>query len=194
MGSGQRKRPTMFSNPSSFATAPTHRPLRDEIAALLPALRARALKLSMNPTEAQDLVADTVERALRFESTYQPGTNLRAWMQQVLFSVFVTRCRRLRRERRALESLTHDPCSWTHSETAPVMQHLSPRVEGALRELPRQFGEVVRLVDLDERSYKDAAAMLGVPVGTVMSRLFRGRRLLAERLRETIAPVLAEAA
>ena len=66
MGSGQRKRPTMFSNPSSFATAPTHRPLRDEIAPLLPALRARALKLSMNPTEAQDLVADTVERALRF--------------------------------------------------------------------------------------------------------------------------------
>lgn len=184
----------MSSNPSSFATAPTHRSLRDEFAAHLPALRARALKLSMNPTEAQDLVADTVERALRFESSYQPGTNLRAWLQQVLFSVFVTRCRRLRRERRALESLTHDPCSWTHSESAPVMQHLSPRVEGALRELPRQFGEVVRLVDLDERSYKDAAAMLAVPVGTVMSRLFRGRRLLAERLRETSLPVLADAA
>lgn len=170
------------------------RPLRDEIAEILPALRARALKLSLNANEAQDLVQDTVERALRFESSYEPGTNLRAWMQQVLFSVFVTRCRRLRRERRALESLTTDPCAWTHADSGPAMTSLSPRVESALGELPRQFGEVVRLVDLDERSYKDAAALLGVPVGTVMSRLFRGRRLLAERLREAPAPALAEAA
>ncbi|MBI3200299.1 MAG: RNA polymerase sigma factor [Myxococcales bacterium] len=184
----------MFTQTSSFTAPPTPRPLRDEIAELMPALRARALKLSLNATDAQDLVQDTVERALKFETSYQPGTNLRAWLQQVLFSVFVTRCRRLRRERRALESLTHDPCAWTQSESSPVMQHLSPQVERALGELPRAFGEVVRLVDLDERSYKDAAAVLGVPVGTVMSRLFRGRRLLAERLREAPEPMLAEAA
>lgn len=170
------------------------RPLRDELTEILPALRARALKLCLNASEAQDLVQDTVERALRFESSYQPGTNLRAWMQQVLFSVFVTRCRRLRRERRALESLTTDPCAWTHSESGPAMTALSPRVERALAALPRAFGDVVRLVDLDERSYKDAAAMLGVPVGTVMSRLFRGRRLLAESLREVSFEALAEAA
>lgn len=175
-----------------------HRPirqLRDEIEEVLPALFARALKLSLNANEAHDLVQDTVERALRFESSYQPGTNLRAWMQQVLFSVFVTRCRRLRRERRALESLTTDPCAWTHAEAGPAMQQLSPRVESALAALPRPFGDVVRLVDLDERSYKDAAAMLGIPVGTVMSRLFRGRRLLAESLREVpLVETLAEAA
>jgi len=181
----------MFTQTQSFTET---RPLRDEIADILPALRARALKLSLNATEAQDLVQDTVERALRFESSYQPGTNLRAWMQQVLFSVFVTRCRRLRRERRALESLTTDPCAWTHTESGPAMLALSPRVERALASLPRPFGDVVRLVDLDERSYKDAAAMLGVPVGTVMSRLFRGRRLLAALLRDEPTEMLAEAA
>lgn len=158
------------------------RPLRDEIPALIPVLRSRALKLCLNATDAQDLVQDTVERALRFEQSFQPGTNVRAWMQQVLFSVFVTRCRRLRRERRAIQTLTVDPCAWTHPDAGPPMQHLSKSVEGAIAELPQQFAAVIRLVDLDERSYKDAADHLGIPVGTVMSRLFRGRRLLATRL------------
>jgi len=160
------------------------RPLREELPALVPVLRARALKLCLSSVEAQDLVQDTIERALRFESSFEPGTNVRAWLQQVLFSVFVTRCRRLRRERRALEALTSDPCAWTHPDAAPTMSALSPKVEGAISELPKQFAAVIRLVDIDERSYKDAAVELGIPVGTVMSRLFRGRRLLAARLRE----------
>lgn len=158
------------------------RPLREEIPALIPVLRARALKLCLNAIDAQDLVQDTVERALRFEQSFEPGTNVRAWMQQVLFSVFVTRCRRLRRERRAIQTLTVDPCAWTHPDAGPPMQHLSKSVEGAIAELPQQFAAVIRLVDLGERSYKDAADHLGIPVGTVMSRLFRGRRLLATRL------------
>ncbi|HMR81070.1 MAG TPA: sigma factor-like helix-turn-helix DNA-binding protein, partial [Polyangiaceae bacterium] len=64
----------------------------------------------------------------------------------------------------------------------PAMNGLSPRVNQALTALPPAFRDAVRLVDLDERSYKDAAALLSVPVGTVMSRLFRGRRLLREAL------------
>ena len=164
------------------------RPLREELPALVPVLRARALKLCLSSVEAQDLVQDTIERALRFESSFEPGTNVRAWLQQVLFSVFVTRCRRLRRERRALEALTSDPCAWTHPDAAPAMSTLSPKVEGAISELPKQFAAVIRLVDIDERSYKDAAIELGIPVGTVMSRLFRGRRLLATRLREEPQP------
>jgi RNA polymerase sigma-70 factor (ECF subfamily) len=147
-------------------------------------LSARALKLCLNKAEAHDLVQDTVERALRFEHSFERGTNARAWLMQVLFSVFVTRCRRSRRERRALQSLVSDPCAWTRPEQAPSMQRLSPKVESAISELPEQFAAVVRLVDIDERSYKDAADLLGVPVGTVMSRLFRGRRLLAARLGE----------
>jgi RNA polymerase sigma-70 factor (ECF subfamily) len=172
---------------TAAATSLSTRPLRDEIPGLLPVLRARALKLCLNATDAQDLVQDTVERALRFEQSFELGTNVRAWMQQVLFSVFVTRCRRLRRERRAIQTLTVDPCAWTHPEAGPAMQHLSKSVEGAIAELPQQFAAVIRLVDLDERSYKDAADHLGIPVGTVMSRLFRGRRLLATRLGQTEA-------
>jgi RNA polymerase sigma-70 factor (ECF subfamily) len=170
------------------------RPLREEITEHLPGLRARALKLCLNATEAQDLVQDTVERALRFESSYRPGTNLRAWVHQVLFSVFVTRCRRTRRERRALESLTTDPCAWTRHDAAPPMASLSRRVEDAIAKLPHQFGAVVRLVDLDDHSYQDAADRLGIPVGTVMSRLFRGRRLLAAAIGEPATIPTAEAA
>ncbi|MCA9593488.1 MAG: RNA polymerase sigma factor [Myxococcales bacterium] len=171
------------------------RPFRDELTLHLPSLHARALKLCLNATEAQDLVQDTVERALRFESSYQPGTNLRAWAQQVLFSVFVTRCRKNRRERRALEVLTTDPCAWTRPDASPAMVALSPRVERAISELPEAFESVVRLVDLAELSYKDAAERLGIPVGTVMSRLFRGRRLLAAVLdNEPAAPAIACAA
>jgi RNA polymerase sigma-70 factor (ECF subfamily) len=159
---------------------------------VLPALRLRAKRLARDEAVADDLVQDTIERALRFEGSFRPGTNLRAWLSQILFSVFVTRCRRQRRERRALDSLTTDPCAWTHRDPSPEMRSLTPRVEGAIRALPEQFSSVIRLVDIGENSYKDAALTLGVPVGTVMSRLFRGRRLLAEALREE--PELAAAA
>lgn len=169
---------------------PTPR-LRDELLQHLPALRARALKLCLDASDASDLVQDTVERALRFESSYTPGTNLRAWLNQVLFSVFITGRRRARREKRALGSLTHDPCAWTHSEPARVLASLSRHTEQALSSLPPSFQAVVKLVDLDERSYKDAAELLEVPIGTVMSRLFRARRLLRESLEQQPAALQA---
>ena len=167
--------------------------LRAKLPALLPGLNARALLLCKRKSEANDLVQDTLLRALCFESGYQPESNLRGWLQQILFSVFITRCRKSTRERRALGSLASDPCAWTQPE-APlaVRQSLTRPVSRALDALPTQFSAVVRLVDLEERSYKDAAVELSVPVGTVMSRLFRGRRLLAEALAEPAA--LREAA
>jgi RNA polymerase sigma-70 factor (ECF subfamily) len=105
-------------------------------------------------------------------------------VHQILFSVFVTRCRRGRRERNALDTLSSDPCAWTTPERlGGEMQALSPPVARALAAVPEPFRGVIELVDLQELSYKDAAAALGVPVGTVMSRLHRGRRLLAAALR-----------
>jgi RNA polymerase sigma-70 factor (ECF subfamily) len=101
-----------------------------------------------------------------------------------LLSLFVTRCRRARRERRALESLTHDPCAWTQREPSPAGQELSPRAASALAKLPLGFRRAVELVDLGDMSYRDAADVIGVPLGTVMSRLHRGRRMLAEALDE----------
>jgi RNA polymerase sigma-70 factor, ECF subfamily len=153
------------------------------LTALTPELFGRALRLARSQQVAEDLVQDTVERAIRFEAQYQPGTNLRAWVYQILFSVFVTRCRRYRRERNALDVLSTDPCAWTVPEARAEMRELSPPVARALEALPKQFRDVVVLVDIEELSYKDAAKHLGVPVGTVMSRLHRGRRALADAVR-----------
>jgi RNA polymerase sigma-70 factor, ECF subfamily len=169
-------------NPSPSQTFTAE--LRAKLPALLPGLNARALSLCKRKSDANDLVQDTVVRALCFESGYEQGTNLRGWMQQILFSVFITRCRKATRERRALGVLASDPCAWTQPDGPSQRQALLRPVSRALDALPTQFSAVVRLVDLEERSYKDAATELAVPVGTVMSRLFRGRRLLAEALAE----------
>jgi RNA polymerase sigma-70 factor (ECF subfamily) len=160
--------------------------LRAGLAALVPDLRARALRLCGDCAAADDLVQDTIERALRFADQYERGTNLRAWALQILFSVFVTRWRRRRRDRAALEALAGDPCAWT----APVGFAPPDAGEGSLTRatrkklaaLPDGFREAVVLVDLQERSYREAARELGVPVGTVMSRLHRARKLLAEQM------------
>lgn len=168
--------------------------LRRGLVDLAPELFGRALRMSRSPSLAEDLVQDTVERAIRFESYYQPGTNLRAWVYQILFSVFVTRCRRNRRERNALDVLSTDPCAWTAHEDVHEMAGLSPALVRALNALPTSFRQVVVLVDLEEMSYKDAADKLGVPVGTVMSRLHRGRKMLAETVRAGDRSSFAQAA
>ena len=154
---------------------------------LLPELRGRACRLAGDPTTADDIVQDTVERALKFSAQYERGTNLRAWVYQILFSVFVTRYRRSRREKNAMRVLASDPCAWTMPErfaapdtSAPLM----PSTQGKLDALPETFRTVLKMVDLDELTYREAANELGVPVGTVMSRLHRGRKLLATQMLE----------
>jgi RNA polymerase sigma-70 factor (ECF subfamily) len=153
---------------------------------ILPELRGRALRLTGNAATADDLVQDTVERALRFRAQYELGTNLRAWAYQILFSVFVTRYRRSRREKNALRDLTTDPNAWTKPapKAEPSAFGLTRVTRKKLDAMPVAFRSVIELVDLEERSYREAAECLGVPVGTVMSRLHRGRKLLAAELRE----------
>ncbi|HEY4156894.1 MAG TPA: sigma factor, partial [Polyangiaceae bacterium] len=142
-------------NPSPSQTFTAE--LREKLPALLPGLNARALSLCKRKSDANDLVQDTVVRALCFESGYEQGTNLRGWLQQILFSVFITRCRKATRERRALGALASDPCAWTQPDAPSQRQSLLRPVSRALDALPTQFSAVVRLVDLEERSYKDAA-------------------------------------
>jgi RNA polymerase sigma-70 factor (ECF subfamily) len=124
-------------------------------------------------------------RALRFEDQFRAGTNLRGWLNQVLISVFLTECRRAKRERRALGNLTTDPCAWTKSDAPVAMQALSASPSRALALLPESYRVALQLVDLDGLSYREAAERIGVPVGTIMSRLHRGRKLV----RSTLAPV-----
>jgi RNA polymerase sigma-70 factor (ECF subfamily) len=162
--------------------------LRAGLAGLIPELRARALRLCGERAAADDMAQDTVERALRFADQYQRGTNLRAWAFQILFSVFITRWRRRRRERNALENLATDPCAWTvPAGFAPPDRgagSLSASTQRKLDALPEGFRKAVVMVDLEQLTYRDAAQVLGVPVGTVMSRLHRGRKLLAEQMGE----------
>jgi RNA polymerase sigma-70 factor (ECF subfamily) len=161
--------------------------LRRGLVLLVPELRTRALRLAGDRATADDLVQDTLERALRFAGQYVHGTNLRAWVKQILFSVFITRYRRSRRERNALRNLSTDPCAWTQPESfaRPDSEvELTRATRQRLDALPTGFRVVIELVDLGEQSYREAAAQLGVPVGTVMSRLHRGRRLLAETMTE----------
>lgn len=187
---------TALSSRSAPRPAPLKSELRAHLAICFPDLYRRALRLGRSEETARDLVQDTFERALRFENQYEPGSNLKAWLSRILLSVFVTRCRRFRRERRALENLTHDPCAWTSPEHPVAAQALSSPVARAVAALPEHFREALELVDLAELSYRDAAEIIGVPLGTVMSRLHRGRRLLADALRDpgAGAPVLPEAA
>jgi RNA polymerase sigma-70 factor (ECF subfamily) len=164
--------------------------LRRGLAALVPELRTRAARLCGNRAAADDLVQDAVERALRFADQYERGTNLRAWASQILFSVFVTRYRRARRERNAMRVLACDPNAWTAPNpfaSPDSASPLTPSTRARLDELPSGFRAVIELVDLEEQSYREAAERLGVPVGTVMSRLHRGRRLLAAGLTKQAA-------
>ena len=166
------------------------RELRRDLHLELPRLRMRARRLCKNEADAADLVQDTVLRALSYEGSFVPGSNLGAWLQRILQTVFLSKCRRNGRGRRALLALSLDPCGWPERETAAPNAGLTGAATRALGTLPDGFRKVVELVDLHDFEYRDAAAELGVPIGTVMSRLYRGRRLLRAGLGET-TPSLA---
>jgi RNA polymerase sigma-70 factor, ECF subfamily len=171
--------------PRRILSRPDARAMQVSLVALLPDLRRRAARFALHPAMAEDLVQDTLERALRFAGQYDPNSNLRAWAYQILFSVFITGYRRRRREKRAMETLTNGPCAWTQRSAfaAPDAElSLTPSTETALGSLPAGFRDVLTLVDLGQHTYREAADLLDLPLGTVMSRLHRGRRLLAERL------------
>ena len=167
-----------------------------QLAAELPRLRRKALSLCKNASLADDLIQETALRALRFQSTFREDSNLKAWTSRILCSVFLSWCRKRTKQRVALERLGSDPNAWTAvSVGAPDLTELPPRLAQVVEELPECFSRVLRLVDIEEFSYAEAAQTLGVPVGTIMSRLHRGRKRLRERLASVeICPVLHDAA
>lgn len=149
-----------------------------------------ALRLTGSPQAAEDLVQDTYLRAFRSWQSYKPGTNLAAWLATILRNANLDELRRQSR-RPVQEPLDDDGDYYLYNrlaETGPqpqdeVLARLSGNaIVSAVGDLPPNFREVVVLVDVGDFSYADAADILGIPIGTVMSRLYRGRRLLKRAL------------
>jgi len=149
-----------------------------------------ALRLCGNRAKAEDLVQETYFRAFKHFDKFDPGTNCRAWLFAILHNTFVNRLKRERREVLEpdgdLESAEIDASEVMVTITNPEEEFFKHIVDAdlvrAIERLPLRFREVVLLADVEECSYKEIAQICGVPVGTVMSRLFRGRRFLRQAL------------
>lgn len=155
------------------------------------ALYNTAMRLTRNPSEAQDLVQETYFKAYRFFHRFEPGTNVKAWLFTILRNTYINAYRKVSRQQRVdFEQViplypAPDPSpEWAERGTVEEMlRHVvQDDVKRALDDLPDEYRMVVLLADLEDFSYKEIAGIVGCPVGTVMSRLFRGRRLLRKSL------------
>jgi RNA polymerase sigma-70 factor (ECF subfamily) len=158
-------------------------PIRSQIAGLLPRLRRFALSLTGNTADADDLVQDTVERALRHLHQWHAGTRLDSWMFRIAQNLFIDERRARKRQNRVVVDTggvaadasfdgaraAESKVTWTQTCTA-------------MASLPEEQRSAVALVLIDGMSYRDAADVLGVPIGTLTSRLARGRDALAARI------------
>ncbi|MEX2223989.1 MAG: sigma-70 family RNA polymerase sigma factor [Candidatus Rokuibacteriota bacterium] len=158
-------------------------------------LHRRALGLCRNVVDAEDLVQETYLRAFRFFDQFTPGTNCRAWLLTILRNAFVGRATRDAREVLGRDESEVQRAADRQSDLATTPEHeffqhviSDPRLAKALDGLSRRFREVLILADLEGRSYREIAQMCEMPIGTVMSRLFRAHRLLRKALRDRPGP------
>ena len=161
------------------------------------ALYAAALRMTHNPTEAEDLVQETYLRAFRGFGGFEEGTNLKAWLYRILTNTYINtyRAKKRRPEESDIDDLENfylyrrlgglEGASAGRSAEDEVLDHFTEtEVKEAIEALPEQFRMAVLLGDVEGFSYKEIAEILDVPIGTVMSRLHRGRRALQKRLYE----------
>ena len=154
-----------------------------------------ARRLTGSREEAEDLVQETYARAFRAWRSFEPGTNLRAWLFRILTNLNIDRGRRSQRspDMQPLEETDYflynkleESTSDANTDERRVVERLSQNdAVAALADLPHDFRDVVLLVDLADFTYSDAAQILDIPIGTVMSRLHRGRRILKRSLAES---------
>jgi RNA polymerase sigma-70 factor, ECF subfamily len=162
----------------------------NEVLQHLDALYGTAMRLTRNAADAEDLVQDTVVKALRFESRFERGTNLKAWLFTILHNTWRNRIRDAARQTVDVDSTRVDevvaqlggPIELETPERVLLRASLGREVQAALDVLPDAFRQAVWLRDVEEFSYAEIAKMLDVPMGTVMSRISRGRRMLFEAL------------
>jgi RNA polymerase sigma-70 factor (ECF subfamily) len=159
----------------------------------LSSLLAVAVRLTRNSSEGEDLVQDTLVKAMRAKGQFEPGTNLKAWLLRILTNTFINRYRRGSLERSIVDGADADPLwdGWMSTSSMEAMRDpestalrpmLEAEIRAALAELPEDFRLAVVLADVEELSYREISDILGCPIGTVMSRLHRGRRILKMKL------------
>jgi len=162
---------------------------------LMPQLYSAALRLTRNPADAEDLVQEAYLRAYRGFGGFTPGTNLRAWLYRILTNTFINNYRK--KQRQPVTVLEDDIPDWylydhladdsasgdTASAEAQVLERMPDEdVRAALDALPETFRMAVWLADVEGFAYKEIAEILDIPIGTVMSRLHRGRKSLEKML------------
>jgi RNA polymerase sigma-70 factor (ECF subfamily) len=156
-------------------------------------LYSAALRMTRNPADAEDVVQETFLKAYRAYDTFQEGTNLKAWLYRILTNTYINRYRKQQRrpsevELGELQDLylfrrLGDPSGATESaEDTALDQFVDTDIKAALESLPEHFRMPVLLADVEEFSYKEIAEILEIPIGTVMSRLHRGRKALQKKL------------
>jgi RNA polymerase sigma-70 factor, ECF subfamily len=160
---------------------------------LLDTIYAGALRLTRNPADAEDLVQETFLRAYNAFHQFEPGTNLKAWLYRILTNTYINAYRKEQRTPSATPTEDVDDYALYHRITSGGTGTESPEdilleqipeeeVRSALDSLPEQFRVAVLLADVEGFSYKEIAEIMGTSIGTVMSRLHRGRRLLQKQL------------
>jgi RNA polymerase sigma-70 factor (ECF subfamily) len=161
----------------------TQEQYNQEILPCVPELSRTALRLTRGTSLADDLVQEALTRAWQSRASFQPGTNARAWMHRILFNTYINHYRKKKRERQALEEIRGLP----RTPVTQVHETFGDEVTAALGALQPEFRQAIELVDLADLSYQDAASRLQCPVGTVMSRLHRGRKRLRGALEQYAA-------
>src|SRR5215471_5496913 len=159
------------------------------------ALYAAALRMTRNPSDAEDLVQETYLRAYRGFEGFQEGTNLKAWLYRILTNTFINtyRAKKRRPEQTELDDVEDfylyrrlgglEAADANRSTESEVLESIpDDEVKAALESIPEQFRMAVILADVEGFSYKEIADILDVPIGTVMSRIHRGRRALQKEL------------